>query len=79
MPLNYTRPITLAEQRRHDDLGNCTELLAPLHQKLLDEGKFKRAGGDAECPICKRTYYSHPTVVGALWLKEGCEGFLLKL
>lgn len=76
---NYTRPITLEERHLHDDLGNCDRLLDPRHKALIEAGQYRRAGGDTVCSVCGVTYYSHPTVVGALWLKAGCGDFLLKL
>jgi hypothetical protein len=74
-----TRQISYEEYLQHDDLGNCPALLDPRHKALLDNGKMKRVGGGAECPICGKLYLKHPSVVGALWLREGCDGFLLKL
>lgn len=79
MAFNYTRPITLDERRLHDDLGNCSELLDPVHKAMIEAGQYRRAGGDTTCLACGNIYYTHPTVVGALWLKEGCGDFLLKL
>lgn len=79
MAFNYTRPITLDERRLHDDLGNCEELLDPSHKAMIDAGKYRRVGGGSSCTVCGVTYFSHPTVVGALWLKAGCSDFLLKL
>jgi hypothetical protein len=75
----YTRPITLDERRLHDDLGNCAALLDPIHNAMIEAGKYRRVGGGSLCSVCGETYYSHPTVVGALWLKAGCDDSLLKL
>lgn len=75
----YTKPMTVEMRMRHDHMLNCEELLEPKHKKMLDEGKIHRVGGDAECPVCGDIYYNHPHVVGALWVHEGCQDFLLKL
>lgn len=63
---------------QHDDYGNAPHLLSPEDKEIIESGTFRRVGGDAECPICHKPNYKHPQVLGALWLRRGCEG-LMKL
>lgn len=71
-------PFELRQQ--HDDYGNASHLLSAEDKNLIESGAIRRVGGDAECPVCSRTYYDHDHVLGALWLTRGCDAsFLLKL
>lgn len=62
----------------HDGMLNAPELLDPRHAELLDKG-IPRAGGGAVCETCGHVYQDHPSVVGALWATELCDGSLVKL
>ncbi len=65
--------------KQHDEHGNAEHLLSPEDKEKVDEGDFTRAGGDSICPVCDMPYFSHPNVVGALWLTKLCDGRLVKL
>ena len=64
---------------KHDEFGNCTELRKPEHHAKIEACDTYRAGGDMVCDKCGKIYYDHPYVLGALWLKELCNGDLVHL
>ena len=64
---------------KHDEWGNCEELLSVDDKKILDNGTWYRSSGDCVCKDCNKKYYDHPLVLGALWLSKLCNGNLVKL
>jgi hypothetical protein len=46
--------------------------------KLMEDGKYERAGGDVECPDCRLTYYEHPEVPGFPTFHIICSGAIYK-
>jgi len=71
--------IPLELRNRHNEWGNCPELLAPEDKAKLDTGEWRRAAGSCMCPDCGRPYYDHPPVLGALYMTRLCNGNLIKL
>lgn len=71
--------IDLDLRRRHDDWGNCEELLDPIDAERIDEGEWMRAAGACVCGVCGRPFYDHESVLGALWLTRLCDNELVKL
>lgn len=65
-------PIEIREL--HDTWGNAPFLLERKAQLALDHGTWFRTSGDLICPYCNKDYYSHPQVIGALWLRKICTG-----
>lgn len=65
--------------QQHDEWGNAPDLLAKADAEALEDGRWRRAGGDCECRTCGKKYYDHPRVLGALWLTRTCSGKLFKL
>ena len=70
--------IDLETRDRHDSFGNCEDLLSLEAKQKLDNGEYYRASGDCKCS-CGISYYKHPPVMGALWLRELCNGDFVKL
>ena len=66
-------------RNRHDDWGNCAELLTPEDAERIEEGDWMRAGGECLCGICGKQFNDHGPVLGALWLTRLCDGELVKL
>ena len=44
-----------------------------------EELKFDRAGGTVLCEICNKTFSRHPNNIRFTWLKQLCDGRLVKL
>jgi hypothetical protein len=70
--------ISLDIRARHDDLGNCPELLDPVDAQRIKDGDVARVSGECVCSFCGKKYYDHPPVIGALWLTKLCDGLLVK-
>lgn len=74
----FTRELAFEERHAHDFLGNAPELLEERHAWFIEEG-VPRAAGGCVCADCGKPYADHPSVVGALWTTELCDGRLVKL
>lgn len=44
----------------------------------IEEGKYERVGGDAECSICRLTYLEHPELPGFPTFHLVCNGKIVK-
>lgn len=71
--------MTYEEWQRHDDMGNCPELLSTSDAAKVEAGEWHRAGGDCVCDGCGRLFYDHRPLKGALWLVKLCDDTLVKL
>lgn len=45
----------------------------------IERGEWFRAAGACTCPVCNKTYYEHPSIVGYEWLVLLCNGQVVKL
>lgn len=69
---------TIAENLGYDEFGNAPHLLAECDRVALEEGRFTRVAGEADCQVCGCKYRHHPEVQGATYLRRACDG-LVKL
>lgn|GEM_PF-4255813 len=68
-------------RRQHDDMGNAPHLMTPLNRERVfgESQDWMRAAGACLCGVCGKQYNDHPSVLGALWLTELCDGEFVKL
>lgn len=66
-------------RQQHDGNLNAPHLLSPADAARLENGEYRRAGGEVRCETCGEFYLDHPPLVGALWLNVLCSGELVKL
>lgn len=64
---------------QHDHNGNAPELRSPEDAEKIEAGDMFRASGLTLCKGCGEDYYTHPQVLGALWLHKLCDGSHVKL
>jgi hypothetical protein len=46
---------------------------------LMDDGKYERCAGDAECSECRHVYLEHPQLEGFPTFHVTCNGKIVKL
>lgn len=46
--------------------------------KLMEDGKYERAGGDVECQNCRMPYFEHPQLPGFPTFHMVCSGAIYK-
>lgn len=76
---SFRMTTAMATAMGYDQHGNAPDLLSPKDAAALEDNDWKRADGNAICWICNSTYYLHPRVQGALWLRRTCDQGLVKL
>lgn len=47
-------------------------------QAAMEDGKYERVGGNAECPDCRIAYYEHPQLPGFPTFHMICSGDIVK-